>query len=331
MRCLTIAVAAVPLLLATGCAPSARPDAASASTSALPGRAAPTTRTTSPTAAPLMQDVPASAAAAGTDNGRGQVALRILSGLQVRGRGPMTGYSREQFGQAWADIDRNGCDTRSDMLKRDLTGLVFKAGTRDCAVLRGSLRDPYTATTVEFIRGGTSEVDVDHVVALGNAWVSGAARLAPDARAALANDPLNLLTVTAATNRAKGDGDAASWLPPNEAVRCAYVARQVAVKAKYSLSVTAAESATINAVLTRCPAQLAPTGGSSVLAPGFGAKPTARPPPRATPSELPLGGVDRGSCAAAIAADGGNYRRGVDPEYGFYKDADLDGTVCEGQ
>ena len=92
---------------------------------------------------------------------------------------PKTGYDREQFGPAWSDVDRNGCDTRNDILKRDLAGETFKPGTHDCVVLTGTLDDPYTGKTIAFSRGqGTSEaVQIDHVVALSDAWQKGAQQL----------------------------------------------------------------------------------------------------------------------------------------------------------
>ncbi len=167
----------------------------------------------------------------------------------------MTGYTREVFGPAWADTDRNGCDTRDDILRRDLTRVSIMPGTYGCKVVRGVLRDPYTGRRIVFVIGGVSEVDIDHVVALANAWVSGAARWPYAKQIAFANDPLNLLAVDSAANRQKGAGDAATWLPPSKAYRCAYVARQVSVKSKYRLSVTPAEEAAIARVLSRCPQQ----------------------------------------------------------------------------
>ncbi len=165
----------------------------------------------------------------------------------------MTGYDRDRFGQAWLDADRNGCDTRNDILRRDLEQQTIKAGTNGCVVLSGVLDDPYTRTRIDFVRGDSYSVDIDHVVALGNAWTSGAWRFDIRRRAALANDPLNLLAVDAGANRSKSDANAASWLPPNKSYRCAYVARQVAVKAKYRLAVTASEKAQMARQLSRCP------------------------------------------------------------------------------
>lgn len=189
-------------------------------------------------------------------------ALDALAQLPVKGRAPKAGYRRDAFGQSWRDIDRNGCDQRNDVLARDLDGPTFKSGTRDCLVLAGSLPDPYTGRPVPFVRGrGTSDdVQIDHVVALSNAWQTGAQQLDPAIRERLANDPLNLVATAGAVNQSKGDSDAASWLPPKRSVRCAYVARQVAVKATYRLWVTAAERDTIAGVLADCPGQPLPAG-----------------------------------------------------------------------
>ncbi len=187
-------------------------------------------------------------------------AVSVLSSLPVKGRAAKTGYSREQFGQTWADVDRNGCDTRNDMLKRDLTNIAFKVKTRDCVVLSGILLDRYSGETINFVRGAVSsmEVQIDHVVALSNAWQTGAFKLSVVQRTAFANDPMNLFAVKGRLNSQKGDGDAATWLPPLKSFRCAYVAQQIAVKAKYSLWVTAPEKEVMVRILSACPGQLLP-------------------------------------------------------------------------
>ncbi len=188
------------------------------------------------------------------------LATAVLETLAVKGRAPKTGYSRAQFGQAWADIDRNGCDTRNDILKRDLTGIIYKAGTRNCVVASGTLLDRYSGETINFVRGSATsmEVQIDHVVALSNAWQTGAFKLSADQRKALANDPLNLFAVKGRFNSQKGDGDAATWLPPQKSFRCVYVAQQIAVKAKYSLWIVAPEKAAMSAILAKCPTQKIP-------------------------------------------------------------------------
>lgn len=178
-------------------------------------------------------------------------ALAQLRTLEVKGRAPKTGYDRESFG--WRDdVDRNGCDTRNDILRRDLKNITTKAGTRGCVVLSGRVDSPYSGSSYDFVRNPTN-TDIDHVVALSDAWQSGASSWDAQKKIAFANDPLNLLAVESTLNRQKGDGDAATWLPPHKPYRCEYVARQVAVKAKYGLWVKPAEAEAIERVLAECP------------------------------------------------------------------------------
>jgi hypothetical protein len=200
-----------------------------------------------------------------TAAGAGGAALAAVDSLTVKGRAPKTGYDRDKFGSPWADTDSNGCSTRDDILKRDLKEVKFSDG--DCKVSSGILDpDPYTNKDVTFVRG-RSQVDIDHVIALSDAWQKGAQQWDASKRIALANDPLNLLAVDAGPNRSKGEGDTATWLPPNKAYRCAYVAGQVAVKKKYGLWVTEAEKAAMKRVLSGCPGQQLPSGGNPTKAP----------------------------------------------------------------
>ena len=192
-------------------------------------------------------------------NPQGAVTTQVGK-MAVKGRAPKTGYSRAQFGQAWADTNRNGCDTRNDILKRDLSAVVFKINTRSCVVLSGILHDPYSGTEIHFLRGNltSSLVQIDHVVSLSNAWQTGAFKMSIQTRTLLANDPLNLLAVKGALNSQKSDGDAATWLPPLKSYRCAFVARQVGVKAKYGLWLTRPEKDAILRILSICPKELLP-------------------------------------------------------------------------
>ncbi len=176
-----------------------------------------------------------------------------LASLEVKGRAPKTGYDRDEFGTAWSDVDRNGCDTRNDVLARDLTDVTYREGTGDCVVLTGTLVDPYSGTTIAFERGATSAaVQIDHVVALSDAWQKGAQQWTAGQRTEFANDPANLLAVDGPTNQAKGAGDAATWLPPSTGYRCAYVAQQIRVKAAYGLWVTPAERDAMDRQLDTC-------------------------------------------------------------------------------
>ena len=183
-------------------------------------------------------------------------ALTALNKLEVKGRAPKTGYTRSQFPH-WSDPDRNGCDSRNDTLKRDLTDITYKEGTRDCKVIAGQLLDPFSGKVIMFSPTKVV-IDIDHVVALSNAWQTGAAYFDKSVRMQIANDPLNLLAVDSKLNRQKGDGDAATWLPPNKSFRCEYVARQVAVKAKYKLWVTEPEKVAITKILSNCVDQKLP-------------------------------------------------------------------------
>lgn len=182
-------------------------------------------------------------------------ASDALAKLAVKGRAPKTGYARTQFGDGWAST--RGCDTRNIILHRDLTEVTTNA---KCQVTSGVLHDPYTGKTINFLKGETTsdDVQIDHVVALGDAWQKGAQGLTAARREVLANDPLELLAVDGPTNQKKSDGDAATWLPPNKAFRCQYVARQIAVKEKYGLWVTGAEKQAMDQVLSACPGQQLP-------------------------------------------------------------------------
>jgi hypothetical protein len=196
---------------------------------------------------------------AGAPTGAHGSALAAVNGLTVKGRAPKTGYSRDRFGPAWADTDHNGCDTRDDILKRDLRQTSFRDGAKQCIVTAGTLADPYTGKRITYTRGA-SKVDIDHAVALSDAWQKGAQQWTDDKRKGFANDPLNLLAVDSSTNRRKSDGDTATWLPPDTGFRCAYVARQVAVKKKYGVWVTSAERDAMRKVLGGCPGEPLPTG-----------------------------------------------------------------------
>lgn len=183
-------------------------------------------------------------------------ALAALKQVPIRGRAPKTGYSRGQFGSGW--LVSQGCDTRNRILARDLKKEVLFAN--NCEIKSGSLHDPYTGKNIQFIRGATTsrEVQIDHVVALSDAWQKGAQLLSPLLREEFANDPLNLLAVDGETNQDKSDGDAATWLPPNKSFRCEYVSRQLAVKIRYSLWVSLAEHDAIQTILASCPSQKLP-------------------------------------------------------------------------
>ena len=261
-------------------------------------------------------------------------ALRILNTLPVKGRAPKTGYSRAQFGDAWSDIDHNGCDTRNDILNRDLTAKQHK-NSRGCVVISGILNDPYTGKVINFMRGkDTSEqVQIDHVVALSDAWQSGAQEISAQERLQLANDPENLLAVDGPANQQKSDSDAATWLPANASFRCSYVARQIRVKAKYHLWVKPAEKEAMINVLTPCAgaaeAPPAPKPAPDTPAPVVPASaPAPVPQVDAPPAQNPAPALAFQTCADARAAGYRNMHRGA-PGYSEHLDRDGDGIACE--
>lgn len=182
-------------------------------------------------------------------------AIDALRTLAIKGRAPKIDYTREQFGTGWSILQ--GCDTRNIILNRDLADAQVD---ESCNVTKGTLSDPYTGKIIFFVRGGSTsgDVQIDHVVALSDAWQKGAQQLDKDRRITLANDPLELLAVDGPANQQKSDGDAATWLPSNKPFRCQYIARQIAIKQKYSLWVTQAEHDSMASVLQSCPEQALP-------------------------------------------------------------------------
>jgi hypothetical protein len=180
------------------------------------------------------------------------LAASALLQLEVKGRAPKTDYARSQFGSGWTSS--GGCDTRNVILARDLRDIALGEG---CKVTSGNLDDPYTGKTIQFSRGASTSalVQIDHVVALSDAWQKGAQYWTLARRIQFANDPLELLAVDGQANQDKSGSDAASWLPPYKPFRCQYAARQIAVKLKYGLWVTNAEKIALERVLSSCPGQ----------------------------------------------------------------------------
>lgn len=337
-----------------GAAPSAADTAEAASQASAAAEAQPT-----PSAAPLDPETPyllaqgVSVAAPKTQPAFATKAVDLLATLPIKGRAPKTGYDRALFGQAWADVDRNGCDTRNDTLKRDLTGITY-TNSVPCKVQSGTLADPYTGTSISFLRGTatSSAVQIDHVVALSDAWQKGAQQLTVEQRTAFANDPLNLQSTNGPTNMQKGDGDAATWLPPNKGFRCEYVARQISVKATYSLWVTQAEHDAMARILGDCAGQLAPTNEQAPAAaapapapepaPVVAAAPVAPAPAPAAVAPVPVvpapavpapapaapAAVYYANCTAAKAAGAAPIFAGQ-AGYRSALDRDSDGVACE--
>lgn len=263
-----------------------------------------------------------------------KTALAVLATIPVKGKAAQTGYERTgMFGSAWIDVDRNGCDTRNDILARDLTTITM-SGT--CRVMTGNLVSPFTAASIAFVRGQDTSalVQIDHVVALSNAWQTGAQQLTQAQRVSLANDPINLLAVDGRSNAQKGDGDTATWLPSNKAFRCGYVARQVSVKATYGLWVTQAEHDAMTRILGSCTGEMALTS-SFTPAPAPVVAPPAptpdpvvvAPEPAPAPAPAPVE-VSYANCDAVRAAGAAPLYAGQ-PGYSTKLDRDKDGIGCD--
>src|SRR4051812_27153766 len=361
-----VAAAGIVALAAGGiAAPPTTPAASSSEVTATPTSASPTTSKAEASAAKAAAEAAAEAALEQAETAENAVAadvlatgsladdaakaavtsasrtsaLAALAAVEVKGRAPRTGYTRDQFGSGWVDTDHNGCDTRNDVLARDLTGDTFKPGTRNCVVLTGNLADPYSGRAISFLRGqGTSEAgQTAHVVALPDAWQKGGRGLDVARRTAFANDPLNLLAVDGPLNMSKGDGDAATWLPPNKGYRCAYVARQVAVKVSYGVWVTQAEKNAIAPGLSAGPDEALPGGvvaqipepvAAPAPAPAPKPAPAPAPKPAPAPAPAPAPSVSFANCDAARAAGAAPVHRG-DPGYSSKLDRDGDGIGCE--
>ncbi len=225
------------------------------------------------------------------------VALALAGLLEVKGRAPLTGYERALFGDGWVDVDGNGCDQRNDVLARDLTEVTLVPGT--CKVAAGVLDDPFSGRPIDFVRGEdtSDDVQIDHVVALADAWQKGAQAWDAARRERFANDLDNLLAVDGELNQQKGSGDTATWLPPNREFRCAYVARQVGVKWAYGLWVTPAEQAAMVRVLSTCPDVPIPAGLAALGASRSAATPS--PTPSSTPRPVSTAAADRTGCDPA--------------------------------
>lgn len=304
-----------------------------------------------PAASAVEPEMPVSTPVKVADQDIATASLALLATLPVKGRAPKTGYSREQFGQAWSDdvaVDggHDGCNTRDDILRRDLTDVQIKEGTHGCVALSGSLADPYTAALIPFVRGAetSSDVQIDHVVALSDAWQSGAQQLTAEQRQDFGNDPLNLQATAGWVNQQKGAGDAATWLPPNTGYRCTFVARQVEVKAKYRLWVKPAERDAIAQVLGDCGAVATvsatddqPEAVSTEAAPTAAPETAAAPSPAdvaplnpvaAIPESGPTAAGPFPNCAAARAAGAAPLHVG-EPGYSTKLDRDSDGIACE--
>ncbi|WP_219921645.1 GmrSD restriction endonuclease domain-containing protein [Brevibacterium oceani] len=353
-RLLPALAAVLTLGLLAGCAEAAEPTvdtAASSTADPTPTREAPapSSSASASTKSSDSDDAGDEGKAGGSATG---TASAMLDELDVKGRAPKTGYDGDLF--KWrSDTDHNGCDTRNDVLRRDLKDITLKAGTQGCIVLAGTIADPYQGETYDFDRSANT-IDIDHVVARSNAWQTGAAKFDEETLGEFGNDPLNLLAVSSSLNRQKGDGDAATWLPPNKSYRCEYVARQIAVKHKYDLWVVKPEKAAMERVLSDCEDEPAFTEDADWPGAGEGDNVTTKEETRPAKQKSSGAGAGSGSsssgskksstgstgsgssnsstyfenCTAAREAGAAPVHRG-DPGYGSHLDRDGDGVACE--
>lgn len=161
-------------------------------------------------------------------------------------------YERVKFGDGWLDTDSNGCDTRNDILARDLAKPVIDSDK--CTVLSGTLADLYTGKSIPFTRGAatSSLVQIDHIVPLALAWEEGAWKWSDEKRKAFANDPVNLRAVDGPTNSGKGAKSIGEWLPPAAGAHCTYVALYVAVHDKYELTMAERDQVAARKLIAAC-------------------------------------------------------------------------------
>jgi hypothetical protein len=197
-----------------------------------------------------IEDMPTLRELVSPATGVDDIVAPELKVLNVKGRAPKTGYERAKFGSGWDST--LGCDTRNRILARDLKEVV--RAEDGCKIVSGILDDPYTGQSMRFVRGPdtSDDIQIDHVVALSNAWQTGAQQMSASERISFSNDPLNLLAVSGPANEQKSDGDAATWLPSHKPFRCQYVSRQIAVKQKYGLWVTPSERTAMQRILESC-------------------------------------------------------------------------------
>jgi hypothetical protein len=197
-----------------------------------------------------------------SDAPRVAAGVDVLAGLaQIPLRTRAFDYRRAAFGDSWTDDNpapggRNGCDTRNDILDRDLVDKTYVSIKR-CpkAVATGTLHDPYTNEVVSFMRGDRigASVQIDHIVPLALAWDLGAHDWPDSLRLRFANDPANLLAVAGAPNQDKGDSEPALWMPPNTAFRCQYAVQFVAVLRGYDLPIDTPSATVLRDAAATCP------------------------------------------------------------------------------
>lgn len=177
---------------------------------------------------------------------------KMLRSLSLKGKYSKIYYKREFFGKPWFDLDKNNCDTRNDILRRDLKDVTI-SNEDSCTVLSGVLSDPYTGKEIIFNRGYKSslEVQIDHIVPLADAWLSGGENLSKPQLLAFANDPQNLIAVSGSSNYQKGYSTPEKWSPKSDFF-CSYLYKYVSVKYKYKLTISKNERDFLNKNIKVC-------------------------------------------------------------------------------
>jgi Excalibur calcium-binding domain/Protein of unknown function (DUF1524) len=292
----------------------------------------PTPAATSATATAHKSSTPTSSPSPDVDPGT--VLYALINDIKVSDKQHRF-YDRSEFGQAWADVDRNGCDQRNDVLRRDMVKLHTRPGTNGCVLLRGVLKDDkfnYAARKVHFQRGD-GEIEIDHVVSLRNAWDAGAYDWGADRREKFANDLMNLEAIDSESNQEKDDQPFDDWWPDDLDDECWFAARQITIKKRYSLTVTPAEREALQEALTSCEPmkRLKPSQFKAPKPKPIGEpkpKPNPEPEPRQTQEPKPDPNVYYKNCDAVRAAGAAPIHRG-DPGYARHLDRDGDGVGCE--
>jgi len=257
----------------------------------------------------------------------------FLSKLKVSAE-HSSGYNRDYF-KLWVDADRDGCNTRKEVLLAEAT--KHPSENSNCTLTGGRWKSAYDNITFTSSRS----IDIDHMVPLSEAWQSGAYRWDADTRERYANDlgyPRSLIAVSATTNRAKGDKDPYLWMPPNHGYWCQYVGDWIAIKYRWGLTVDPVEKRDLKAKVGTCGARTR-TIKPALAIRHFSSNSGASGSGSGTSGSAANSGGHSGSnsktdpryssCAKAKAAGFGPYYRGRDTEYAWYRDGDSDGIACE--
>ena len=235
-------------------------------------------------------------------------------------------YDRDYFGYP-TDLDSDGCDTRDEVLIAD-SQVPVTTGTSLCDVTAGQWYSPYDGVLTD----NPSDIQIDHVVALSEAWDSGANQwdqaIAIEFGNAVGSDD-NLQVASRASNLGKSDYDPAEWLPDNTDAICWYVTTWSQIKLDWDLAMDATEYTTVTSILANCtttesaaPANVIENRIVIVVGGGVSAG-TGDDDDNST-----IAAVYYRNCAAARAAGAAPIYFG-EPGYRPALDRDRDGVACE--